>query len=83
MFRNQSLNLTTDLEGSSEVGGLFLHPGGARAARACCSPAAAICSSATHRARFAERMLAELRGVMDEMRQLRRSGTRSAGASSA
>ena len=25
-FRNQLLNLTTDLEGSSEVGGLFLHP---------------------------------------------------------
>jgi arginine N-succinyltransferase len=26
-FRNEMLNLTTDLEGSSEVGGLFLHPG--------------------------------------------------------
>ena len=26
-FRNQTLTLTTDLEGSSEVGGLFLHPG--------------------------------------------------------
>ena len=25
-FRNQMLTLTTDLEGSSEVGGLFLHP---------------------------------------------------------
>ena len=25
-FRNQTLTLTTDLEGSSEVGGLFLHP---------------------------------------------------------
>jgi arginine N-succinyltransferase len=25
-FRNQMLSLTTDLEGSSEVGGLFLHP---------------------------------------------------------
>jgi len=25
-FRNQLLNLTTDLDGSSEVGGLFLHP---------------------------------------------------------
>ena len=25
-FRNQTLSLTTDLEGSSEVGGLFLHP---------------------------------------------------------
>ena len=26
-FRNEMLTLTTDLEGSSEVGGLFLHPG--------------------------------------------------------
>jgi len=26
IFRNQALTLTTDLEGSSEVGGLFLHP---------------------------------------------------------
>jgi arginine N-succinyltransferase len=26
IFRNQTLSLTTDLEGSSEVGGLFLHP---------------------------------------------------------
>src|SRR4051812_14737260 len=25
-FRNQALTLTTDLEGSGEVGGLFLHP---------------------------------------------------------
>ena len=25
-FRNQTLTLTTDLEGASEVGGLFLHP---------------------------------------------------------
>ena len=25
-FRNQMLSLTTDLEGCSEVGGLFLHP---------------------------------------------------------
>ena len=29
-FRNQMLSLTTDLEGSSEVGGLFLHPRDAR-----------------------------------------------------
>ncbi|HEV2043288.1 MAG TPA: arginine N-succinyltransferase, partial [Sphingomicrobium sp.] len=26
IFRNQTLSLCTDLEGSSEVGGLFLHP---------------------------------------------------------
>ena len=26
IFRNQTLNLSTDLEGSTEVGGLFLHP---------------------------------------------------------
>ena len=27
-FHNQMLSLTTDLEGCSEVGGLFLHPAG-------------------------------------------------------
>ena len=44
-FRNQLLNLTTDLEGASEVGGLFLHPTNARAVSGCSSRARAICSS--------------------------------------
>jgi arginine N-succinyltransferase len=65
-FRNQMLSLTTDLEGSSEVGGLFLHPElraggwGALLARS------RYLFMKAHRARFGERTLAELRGVMDE-----------------
>jgi len=65
-FRNQMLSLTTDLEGSSEVGGLFLHPHlraggwGALLARS------RYLFMKLHRARFGERTLAELRGVMDE-----------------
>ena len=65
-FRNQMLSLTTDLEGSSEVGGLFLHPElraggwGALLARS------RYLFMKSHRARFGDRTLAELRGVMDE-----------------
>jgi arginine N-succinyltransferase len=44
-FRAQMLNLTTDLEGSSEVGGLFLHPGERAGGLGLLLPAAAICSS--------------------------------------
>jgi arginine N-succinyltransferase len=60
------LSLTTDLEGSSEVGGLFLHPElraggwGALLARS------RYLFMKSHRARFGDRTLAELRGVMDE-----------------
>lgn len=65
-FRNQTLTLTTDLEGSSEVGGLFLHPevraGGWGALLARCR----YLFIKQHRARFGDRVLAELRGVMDE-----------------
>jgi arginine N-succinyltransferase len=65
-FRNQRLSLTTDLEGSSEVGGLFLHPDlraggwGALLARS------RYLFMKEHRGRFGDRTLAELRGVMDE-----------------
>jgi arginine N-succinyltransferase len=65
-FRNQMLTLTTDLEGSSEVGGLFLHPHlraggwGALLARS------RYLFMKLHRRRFGDRTLAELRGVMDE-----------------
>ena len=83
VFRNQTLNLTTDLEGSSEVGGLFLHPD-ARDGRAW---AAARAQSRylfirQHRERFADTVLAELRGVWTRP-AIRPSGTRSAGAFSA
>ena len=65
-FRNQMLTLTTDLEGSSEVGALFLHPElraggwGALLARS------RYLFMKIHRARFGNRTLAELRGVMDD-----------------
>ncbi|HEX3423372.1 MAG TPA: arginine N-succinyltransferase [Sphingomicrobium sp.] len=65
-FRNQLLTLTTDLEGSSEVGGLFLHPelraGGWGAVLA----RSRYLFMKLHRKRFGDRVLAELRGVMDE-----------------
>lgn len=66
-FRNQTLSLTTDLEGSSEVGGLFLHPllraggWGSLLARS------RYLFVKLHRARFGDRTLAELRGVMDDV----------------
>ena len=66
VFRNQSLNLTTDLEGSSEVGGLFLHPearmGGLGLLLARCR----YLFIRTHRERFADTVLAELRGIIDD-----------------
>ena len=66
-FRNQMLSLTTDLEGSFR-GRRPVPPSRrpARAAGARSSPAAAICSSSSIAPRFGDRILAELRGVMDE-----------------
>jgi len=65
-FRAEMLTLSTDLDGSSEVGGLYLHPmeraGGAGALLA----RSRYLFIRAHRARFASRMLAELRGSIDE-----------------
>ena len=65
-FRAQMLSLATDLEGSSEVGGLFLHPGERAGGLGLLLARARYLFIRTHRARFADRILAELRGVMDE-----------------
>ena len=65
-FRNQLLTLTTDLEGSSEVGGLFLHPGQRAGGWGALLARSRYLFIREHRARFGERTLAELRGVMDE-----------------
>ena len=65
-FRNQTLTLTTDLEGSSEVGGLFLHPECRAGGLGALLARSRYLFIAMHRARFGERTLAELRGVMDE-----------------
>lgn len=65
-FRNQMLSLTTDLEGSSEVGGLFLHPDSRSGGLGVLLARSRYLFIRQHRARFGGRILAELRGVMDE-----------------
>jgi arginine N-succinyltransferase len=65
-FRNQRLSLTTDLEGSSEVGGLFLHPASRAGGLGSLLARSRYLFIKQHRARFGNRVLAELRGVMDE-----------------
>jgi arginine N-succinyltransferase len=65
-FRNQLLTLTTDLEGSSEVGGLFLHPQTRAGGWGSLLARSRYLFMKMHRERFGERTLAELRGVMDE-----------------
>jgi arginine N-succinyltransferase len=65
-FRNQLLTLTTDLEGASEVGGLFLHPNHRAGGLGSLLARSRYLFMRLHRARFGDRTLAELRGVMDE-----------------
>jgi arginine N-succinyltransferase len=65
-FRAQMLNLTTDLEGSSEVGGLFLHPGERAGGLGLLLARSRYLYMRLHRPRFANRVIAELRGVIDE-----------------
>ncbi|MFN5085569.1 MAG: arginine N-succinyltransferase [Novosphingobium sp.] len=65
-FRADILNLSTDLEGASEVGGLFLHPGERAGGLGLLIARSRYLFIRNHRARFADRCLAELRGVIDE-----------------
>jgi arginine N-succinyltransferase len=65
-FRNQLLTLTTDLEGSSEVGGLFLHPSARAGGWGALLARSRYLFMKLHRGRFGDQTLAELRGVMDE-----------------
>lgn len=65
-FRAEMLALTTDLEGSSEVGGLFLHPGERAGGLGLLLARSRYLFIRAHRARFGDRILAELRGVIDE-----------------
>ncbi|WP_375392763.1 arginine N-succinyltransferase [uncultured Sphingomonas sp.] len=65
-FRADMLSLTTDLEGASEVGGLFLHPNERAGGLGLLLARARYLFIAAHRARFADRILAELRGIIDE-----------------
>ncbi|MDQ3078152.1 MAG: arginine N-succinyltransferase [Pseudomonadota bacterium] len=66
IFRNQTLSLTTDLEGSSEVGGLFLHPHERAGGLGMLLARSRYLFIKQHRPRFGSRVLAELRGVMDQ-----------------
>jgi len=64
--RAELLSLVTDLEGSSEVGGLFLHPNERAGGLGLLLARSRYLFIAMHRARFADRILAELRGIQDE-----------------
>src|SRR5690606_1184949 len=64
--RAEMLNLVTDLEGSSEVGGLFLHPNERAGGLGRLLARSRYLFIAMHRGRFSDRILAELRGVQDE-----------------
>ena len=64
--RAELLSLVTDLEGSSEVGGLFLHPNERAGGLGMLLARSRYLFIAMHRPRFADRILAELRGIIDE-----------------
>ncbi len=64
--RAEMLSLSTDLEGCSEVGGLFLHPNERAGGLGLLLARSRYLFIAMHRARFAERVLAELRGIIDD-----------------
>ncbi len=65
-FRADILNLSTDLEGATEVGGLFLHPGERAGGLGMLIARSRYLFIRDHRPRFSDRTLAELRGVIDE-----------------
>ncbi|MEO0032454.1 MAG: hypothetical protein RIS94_2212 [Pseudomonadota bacterium] len=65
-FRAEMLNLVTDLEGSSEVGGLFLHPSERAGGLGLLLARSRYLFIAMHRKRFGDKILAELRGIIDE-----------------
>ncbi len=65
-FRAEMLTLSTDLEGSTEVGGLFLHPGERSGGLGMLLARSRYLFICCHRPRFADKTLAELRGVIDE-----------------
>ncbi len=65
-FRAEMLSLTTDLEGSTEVGGLFLHPRERAEGLGLLVARSRYLYMRLHRKRFGDRVIAELRGVIDE-----------------
>ncbi|MCJ1961956.1 arginine N-succinyltransferase [Novosphingobium mangrovi (ex Hu et al. 2023)] len=65
-FRAEMLTLCTDLDGSSEVGGLFLDAGERASGVGKLLARSRYLFMRGHRARFADRTLAELRGAIDD-----------------
>ena len=65
-FKAEMLSLSTDLEGSSEVGGLFLHPNERAGGLGMLIARSRYLFIRAHRERFGDRILAELRGLIDE-----------------
>ncbi len=65
-FRAELLQLTTDLDGSSEVGGLFLAAGERSAGVGKLLARSRYLFMAMHRPRFAAQTIAELRGAIDD-----------------
>ena len=64
-FRARTLTFCADLNGCSEVGGLFLHPQERAAGVGKLLARSRYLFMAAHRARFADRTIAELRGAQD------------------
>ncbi len=65
-FAMPFLSLTTDHDGASEVGGLFLHPELRTGGLGRMLARSRYLFIAQHRARFGDKLLAELRGVLDD-----------------
>lgn len=65
-IRSELLTLCTDHSGCSEVAGLFLNAGGRAVGNGALLARSRYLFIRTHRKRFAERTIAELRGVADE-----------------
>jgi arginine N-succinyltransferase len=65
-FRAETLGLVSDFDGSSEVGGLFLHPRERAGGLGLLVARSRYLFIRLHRKRFGDRLIAELRGVIDE-----------------
>jgi len=65
-FKAETLTLSTELDGSSEVGGLYLHPEERSAGTGALLARSRYLFMLMHRPRFADRTIAELRGSHDE-----------------
>jgi arginine N-succinyltransferase len=65
-FRAEMLTLVTDFDGASEVGGLFLHPNERAGGLGLLLARSRYLFIKMHRKRFGDRLIAELRGVIDK-----------------